>query len=71
MKRRSVEGLFQHPRYVLTKQQTVYTEFTTSLDQITRSEAGNVKDFINVLQTKLDEKLNDTPPDNQTIDKLF
>ncbi len=58
-------------RYVLTKQQTVYTEFTTSLDQITRSEAGNVKDFINVLQTKLDEKLNDTPPDNQTIDKIF
>jgi hypothetical protein len=58
-------------RYFLRKKQTVYTEFTTSLDQITRSEAGNVDDFVNVLQTKLDEKLNDTPPDNQTIDKLL
>ena len=52
------------------KQKTVYTEFTTSLDQITKSEPGNVADFINVLQTKLDEKL-DTPPDTQTIDKLL
>jgi hypothetical protein len=59
-------------RYILKKIQTVYTEFGSSLDQITRSEPGNVKDFIGVLQEKLDEKLsNETPPDTQTIDELL
>jgi Restriction endonuclease NotI len=59
-------------RYVLKKKQTVYTEFSTSLDQITKSEPGNVKDFIGVLQEKLDEKLGGggTAPDNQTIDQV-
>ena len=57
--------------YVLKKKQTVYTEFEASLDQITKSEAGDMCDFINVLQEKLDEKLNDTPPDTQTIDQLL
>ncbi len=58
-------------RYVLTKQKTVYTEFNVALDQITKSEAGNVADFISLLQGKLDEKLNGTPPENQTIDQVL
>lgn len=57
--------------YVLKKQKTVYTEFTSALDQITKSEAGDMKDFMRVLQEKLDEKLNGTPPDTQTIDQLL
>lgn len=57
-------------RYILKKKETVYTEFAASLDQITKSEAGDVNGFISVLQEKLDEKLT-TPPENQTIDQLI
>ena len=58
--------------YALKHKKTEYTEFNTSLDQITKSEPGNVDDFIGVLQEKLDEKLdNRTPPINQTIDQVF
>jgi hypothetical protein len=57
--------------YVLKKKQTIYTEFATTLDQITKSEAGDVDNFITVLQEKLDEKLNGTPPDTQTIDQIL
>lgn len=55
--------------YTLKRSKIVYTEFEPALRQITRSEAGDIKDFIAVLQEKLDEKLNDggTPPINQTI----
>ena len=56
-------------RYSLVKKKTVYTEFDTSLDQITRSDAGDVSDFIAVLQEKLDEKLNGNAPSNHTIDE--
>jgi hypothetical protein len=58
-------------RYNLKKEKTVYTNFTTALDQITRSNPGDVNDFITVLQEKLDEKLGGTPPDTQTVDQLF
>lgn len=36
---------------------TVYTRFLPVLDKITRSEPGNVQDFIDLLQSKLDEVL--------------
>lgn len=57
--------------YVLKKKQTVYTEFVTSLEQITKSEPGDIRRFTGVLQEKLDEKLNGTPPDTHTIDQLL
>jgi hypothetical protein len=57
--------------YTLKRKQTVYTGFESSLNQITKSEPGSIKDFIGVLQGKLDEKLNSAPPMNQTIDEMF
>ncbi len=56
-------------RYMLKRSKIVYTQFESALNQITRSEAGDIRKFIAVLQEKLDEKLNDggTPPINQTI----
>ena len=57
--------------YFLKKKQTVYTEFAGSLEQITKSEPGDVNDFVGVLQEKLDEKLSGTPPNTQTIDQLL
>ena len=51
--------------YTLKRTKTVYTKFSKSLDQITKSEAGDVKDFVNVLQEKLVEKLGGTPPETR------
>lgn len=39
--------------YNLSHHKTVYTEFALALDQITKTEAGPVEDFIEVLQGKL------------------
>jgi hypothetical protein len=63
----------QGNRYVLTKKQTVYTDFVPALDQITKSEPGDVNEFVALLQEKLDEKMNNggTPPSNQTVDELL
>jgi len=57
--------------YVLKRKKTVYTEFAAALDQITKSEPGEMKDFVTTLQEKLDEKLNSTAPDTKTIDELL
>ena len=58
--------------YRLRLSKTVYTKFENALDQITRSNPGDETIFLNRLQSKLDEKLeNTTPPDNQTIDEEF
>ena len=59
-------------RYSLARKKIVYTGFDEALNQITRSDAGNVEDFIFLLQEKLDEKLNGgAAPINQTIDALL
>jgi len=51
-------------RYQLVRYKTVYTQFGSALDKITRSEPGPMGDFIDYLQEKLDEKLdNGNPPD--------
>ena len=56
-------------RYSLVRHRTVYTTFDKALEQITRSEPGNVDTFVQHLQGKLDEKLESgNPPDTQTID---
>lgn len=56
-------------RYTLKRSKIVYTQFESALDQITKSEPGDIKEFVAILQEKLDEKLQDggTPPINKTI----
>jgi len=55
-------------RYNLTSDQAVYTAFTPALETITTTEAGPVDDFVEHLQQKLDEKLeNGYPPDAPTL----
>ncbi len=62
----------QTNRYLLERKKIVYTKFDDSLNQITRSDAGEVNDFMVHLQEKLDDKLNnETAPMNQTIDEVF
>ncbi|HCI81884.1 MAG TPA: hypothetical protein DHW02_19585, partial [Ktedonobacter sp.] len=41
----------------LTRVKTVYTQFNTALSRITTAETGNVQDFVNQLQERLDTKL--------------
>jgi hypothetical protein len=44
----------------------VYTEYWAAINRISTPEAGRLEDFMEVLQQKLDNKL-DNPPDTQTI----
>ena len=59
-------------RYDLTHYQTVYTAFTPALETITKAEAGPVEGFVEHLQQKLDEKLeNGYPPYAPTLTDLI
>ena len=50
--------------YQLTHWRTVYTQFKPALGTITRSKPGPVNEFLDYLQSKLDEQLEDNnPPD--------
>ena len=56
----------------LQRTKTVYTGFESALVTITKSEPGNVSEFIAVLQDKLDEKLEDNnAPDAPTLDQIL
>jgi len=54
-------------RFTLVQEEVVYTEFGPALDRIIRPEPGNIKDFIEALQEKLDEQLDKNPPDAPTL----
>lgn len=60
----------QEGTYKLTRLRTVYTQFDSTLDKITQSEPGDVKDFVAQLQEKLDEKLH-IPPDAPLLTDPF
>jgi hypothetical protein len=51
--------------YALQRVNAVYTRFQDALDKITRSEPGDIGLFMELLQDKVDAKLN--PPDNSLI----
>lgn len=57
-------------RFKLKRDRIVYTEFQPALDTITTTKPGSVDDFVNILQQKLDEKLEKIPPDASTPDQL-
>ena len=48
-------------KFDLELNRVVYAKFEQALDKITKSEAGDMKDFINTLQAKLDERLENKP----------
>jgi hypothetical protein len=56
----------------LHQTRTVYTQFESALIQLTKSEPGSMIEFIEVLQDKLDEKLEENnPPDAPTLDQVM
>ncbi|MEW5831138.1 MAG: NotI family restriction endonuclease [Chloroflexota bacterium] len=55
-------------RFVLSQQKTVFTSFTPALETLTQTQAGPIDEFIEHLQQKLDEKLeNGYPPVAPTL----
>jgi hypothetical protein len=54
----------------LTKTKTVYTEFSEALNTISRPKIGKIDDFLKILQSKVDEKL-ESPPVTQTVENPF
>lgn len=57
---------------ILTLRNVVYTGFETSLNRITTTEAGDEQAFLDLLQGKLDAKLNEgTEPDTQEIEDVL
>jgi len=57
--------------FELQKIKTIYTNFNKALDKITMSSPGKIGDFITILQDKLDEKLNNNPPENHTLTDIL
>jgi len=57
-------------RFHLTLSQTIYTEFWPAINTITTPIAGDVVNFVEILQNKLDEKQDGNPPDAPTITDL-
>jgi len=59
-------------RFKLRHCKSVFAEFDDSLEKITRSEPGDIAEFVEHLQEKVDEKLEeDEQPDMETIDAPF
>lgn len=57
-------------RFHLVLVDTVYTEFEAALQKVIFTEPGNVNDFINVLQSKFDEKMTNSPETHSAFDLL-
>ncbi len=59
----------QSDRFNLVLSDTIYTEYWAAINKISTPETGKLEDFLDVLQQKLDNKL-DNSPDTQTINDI-
>jgi hypothetical protein len=57
--------------YKLTRGLTVYTKFEPAMLKLTTAEAGPVELFIEHLQSKLDDKLDNNPPDAPALNDII
>lgn len=58
-------------QYHLTLVETVYTAFEAALLRVTTPEPGNLEDFINLLQDRLDERLDGNAPDTPSLTDII
>lgn len=58
-------------RLRLVQTEVLYTEFGPALDRISKPECGEIEDFVGLLQDKLDEKLENNPPDAPTLGDIL
>ncbi len=62
----------QGNRYHLERHKVVYTDFQSAMLRITTSQAGDMQELIDLLQSRMDRKLEDGhPPDTQTVGLSF
>ncbi|MFN8444319.1 MAG: NotI family restriction endonuclease [Caldilineaceae bacterium] len=62
----------ERQQYKLALKETVYTAFKPALDKITLAEPGELQLFVDHLQSKLDEKLDEgNPPDAPPLNELL
>ncbi len=54
-------------QYHLDLRETIYTRYQPSLDKITTPPIGKINEFINLLQDKLDDKLNEGEPLDEPV----
>jgi hypothetical protein len=58
-------------QYNLVLFDTIYTEFEAALLKVTNPEPGELPDFIQVLQTRLDEQLEGNSPDTPSLTDII
>lgn len=58
-------------QYHLTLVDTVYTEFEAALYRVTTPDPGDIEDFVNVLQDRLDERLDGISPDTPSLTDII
>ncbi|MBV6512601.1 MAG: hypothetical protein HRU80_05105 [Ignavibacteriales bacterium] len=58
-------------QYNLTLVEIVYTEFEAALFKVTTPEPGNIEDFVNLLQDRLDERLEGNSPDTPSLTDII
>jgi hypothetical protein len=59
----------QSDRLNLVLSDTIYTKYWAAINRISTPETGKLEDFLEVLQQKLDNKL-DNSPNTQTISDI-
>ncbi|NTU74297.1 hypothetical protein HGB07_09250, partial [Candidatus Roizmanbacteria bacterium] len=58
-------------QYNLILVKTVYTEFESALLRVTTPEPGDISDFINTLQSRLDDRLEGNAPDAPSLTDII
>ena len=58
-------------QYNLTLVETVYTEFEAALLKVITPEPGKMEDFIHILQSRLDERLEGLSPDTPSLTDII
>lgn len=58
-------------QYNLVLTETIYTEFEPALLCVTTPQPGDVSDFMGLLQSRLDERLDGNPPDAPTLTDII
>ncbi len=51
--------------------ETIYTEFEPALLKVTTPEPGNISDFVDILQNRLDEHLDNNSPDTHSLTDIL
>ena len=70
-----IYDLKHHPqenKYTLESENVIYTKFHMCVTRISTPEPGGIQEFVEQLQAKLDEKLEEGhPPETETIESPF